>query len=40
MGTEQYVAKHFYEIGSGQNEVTMVENAANLQFEALRCETA
>ncbi|KAJ7869777.1 hypothetical protein B0H14DRAFT_2345959, partial [Mycena olivaceomarginata] len=37
---EQYVAKHFYEIGSGQDEVTMVENAANLQFEALRCETA
>ncbi|KAJ7813494.1 hypothetical protein B0H14DRAFT_3879173 [Mycena olivaceomarginata] len=40
IGTEQYVAKHFYEIGSGQDEVTMVENAANLQFEALRCETA
>jgi hypothetical protein len=40
IGTEQYVAKRFYEIGSGQDEVTMVENAANLQFEALRCETA
>ncbi|KAJ7710098.1 hypothetical protein B0H14DRAFT_2646200 [Mycena olivaceomarginata] len=36
IGTEQYVAKHFYEIGSGQDEVTMVENAVNLQFEALR----
>ncbi|KAJ6484712.1 kinase-like domain-containing protein [Mycena sanguinolenta] len=40
IGTEQYVAKRFFEIGAGKEEVTMAENTSNLEYEALRCETA
>ncbi|KAJ7745024.1 hypothetical protein B0H14DRAFT_2637207, partial [Mycena olivaceomarginata] len=36
----QYVAKHFFEIGAGKDEVTMAENVSNLEFEAIRCEMA
>ncbi|KAJ7699165.1 hypothetical protein B0H14DRAFT_2649224 [Mycena olivaceomarginata] len=34
MGTEQYVAKHFYEIGTGKDEVTMFENTSSLSWSA------
>ncbi|KAJ7196541.1 kinase-like domain-containing protein, partial [Mycena pura] len=40
IGTEQYVAKHFFEIGAGKGEVTMAENTSDLEFEALRCGMA
>ncbi|KAJ7702578.1 hypothetical protein B0H16DRAFT_1831941 [Mycena metata] len=40
IGTVQYVAEHFFEIGAGKDEVTIGENASNLQSEALWCETA
>ncbi|KAJ7123035.1 hypothetical protein C8R44DRAFT_621789, partial [Mycena epipterygia] len=39
-GTDQYVAKRFYKIGAGKDEVTMAENMSNLEFEAIRCEMA
>ncbi|KAJ7795330.1 hypothetical protein B0H14DRAFT_2621052 [Mycena olivaceomarginata] len=35
IGTEQYVAKHFYEIGTGKDEVTMFENTSQLELEVL-----
>ncbi|KAJ7111719.1 kinase-like domain-containing protein, partial [Mycena epipterygia] len=37
---DQYVAKRFFEIGAGKDEVTMAENISNLEFEAIRCEMA
>ncbi|KAJ7433580.1 kinase-like domain-containing protein, partial [Mycena galericulata] len=40
IGTDQYVAKRFFEIGAGKDEVTMGENVSNLEFEAIRCEMA
>ncbi|KAJ7770372.1 hypothetical protein B0H14DRAFT_2632597 [Mycena olivaceomarginata] len=40
IGTEQFVAKRFYEIGSGSDEVGMAENILNLECEAIRCEQA
>lgn len=33
------MAKRFFEIGAGKDEVTMAENAHNLEFEVIRCET-
>ncbi|KAF7368008.1 Kinase-like protein [Mycena sanguinolenta] len=40
IGNDHYVAKRFYEIGRGQDEVTMAENATNLQLDVFRCEMA
>ncbi|KAJ7678789.1 kinase-like domain-containing protein, partial [Mycena rosella] len=36
IGTEQFVAKHFFEIGAGVDEVTIAENKSNLELEAIR----
>ncbi|KAJ7913336.1 kinase-like domain-containing protein [Mycena leptocephala] len=40
IGEDQYVAKHFFEIGRGQDEVTLDENKTNLAADATRCEMA
>ncbi|KAJ7307951.1 kinase-like domain-containing protein [Mycena albidolilacea] len=40
IGDEQYVAKRFYEIGRGEDEVTLSENTNNLLSDATRCEMA
>lgn len=39
IGSELYVAKRFFEIGSGR-EVTADENKANLEYELIRLKTA
>ncbi|KAJ7306226.1 hypothetical protein DFH08DRAFT_1054772 [Mycena albidolilacea] len=40
IGTEQYVAKHFYEIDAGKDEVRMLENTLQLESKILHCEQA
>ncbi|KAJ7641738.1 kinase-like domain-containing protein [Roridomyces roridus] len=37
---KNYIAKRFFEIGKGRDEVTLKENAHNLTFDAIRCVTA
>ncbi|KAJ7239469.1 kinase-like domain-containing protein [Mycena rebaudengoi] len=40
IGEEQYVAKRFFEIGTGKDEVTIAQNTTNLELEVVRCEQA
>ncbi|KAJ7280612.1 hypothetical protein C8J57DRAFT_1500831 [Mycena rebaudengoi] len=40
IGEEQYVAKQFFEIGTGKDEITIAQNTTNLELEVVRCEQA
>ncbi|KAJ6580599.1 kinase-like domain-containing protein [Mycena sp. CBHHK59/15] len=40
IGEDQFIAKHFFEIGRGEDEVSLSENKTNLEAELIRCEMA
>ncbi|KAJ6524657.1 hypothetical protein DFH09DRAFT_1096060 [Mycena vulgaris] len=40
IGDEQFVAKRFFETGRGEDQVTLEENATNLESELVRAENA
>lgn len=40
MNGKDYVAKRFYEVGHGTDNVSLAENAKNLELEVVRTEQA
>ncbi|KAJ6556958.1 kinase-like domain-containing protein [Mycena sp. CBHHK59/15] len=40
IGEDQFIAKRFFEIGRGEDEVSLSENKTNLEAELIRCEMA